>query len=182
MSVTYPRWIYFPRNTRPPSWVGSLIRAIATNGAEISTVDGHSKLTSDQVLQAIGPDLQRLGFEVETGKGKADKIRRPVLYGDDGRVEVLYEIDAAHDEDGVVVEVEAGRGARGNAAYRDLIRASLILDARYFVLLMPCSYRYYSNSREIAVAAYEQMKDQLNAIYMSQRLRLPFEGVLLIGY
>jgi hypothetical protein len=42
---------------------------------------------------------------------------------------VTYEIDAAHDELGIVVEVEGGRGARSNAAYRDLVRTSLIVGA-----------------------------------------------------
>jgi hypothetical protein len=35
---------------------------------------------------------------------------------------------------GILVEVEAGRGARGNAVYRDLVRSSLIVDQRFLVL------------------------------------------------
>ncbi len=45
-----------------------------------------------------------------------------------GAATVTYEIDAAHDELGIVMEVEAGRGARGHAAYRDLVRTSVISD------------------------------------------------------
>ncbi len=41
-------------------------------------------------------------------------------------------------------------------------------------MLMPIAYRY--------VAAYKDARDMLSAIYAGQRLRLPFEGVLLIGY
>ena len=33
-----------------------------------------------------------------------------------------------------------------------------------------------------AVHAYERTRNQLDAIYASERLKLPFEGVLLIGY
>jgi hypothetical protein len=33
-----------------------------------------------------------------------------------------------------VLEVEAGRGARGNAVYRDLVRSSLIVDQRFLGL------------------------------------------------
>jgi hypothetical protein len=42
---------------------------------------------------------------------------------------------AFHDELGiaVAVEVEAGRGAAGNADYRDIVRTSLILDAKYML-------------------------------------------------
>jgi hypothetical protein len=66
----------------------------------------------------------------------------------------LGEVDAAHDGFGVVVEVEAGRGARGNAAYRDLVRTSLIVDARYLALLMPIVYRAQSAGRSISVPAF----------------------------
>jgi hypothetical protein len=51
-----------------------------------------------------------------------------------GRERVAYEVDAVHDELGILVEVEAGRGARGNAVYRDLVRSSLIVDQRFLML------------------------------------------------
>ncbi|WP_159079280.1 hypothetical protein [Plantactinospora sp. BC1] len=123
-----------------------------------------------------------MGFAVETAKTSAGKIRRPVLFGDNGRSEVSYDIDAFHDKEGIVVEVEAGRGARGNAVYRDIVRTSLILDARYLALLLPIAYRHQSNGRQVSVAAFREARDQFDAIYASQRLRLPFEGVLLVGY
>jgi len=148
----------------------------------VSTVDKATGLTSDAVLAELRPGLLSLGFAVETGKAAIGKIRRPVLFGENGRPEVAYEVDAFHEEFGVVVEVEAGRGARGNASYRDIIRASLILDARYFVLLLPVAYRHNSSGRVVSVEAYRETRDQLNAIYASQRLRLPFEGLLLVGY
>jgi hypothetical protein len=94
----------------------------------------------------------------------------------------LYEIDAFHDGLGVAVEVEAGRGAAANADYRDIVRMSLILDACNMVLLMPIRYRTTSGARDHAIPAYEKTRNLLDAIYASQRLRLAFEGVLLIGY
>lgn len=93
-----------------------------------------------------------------------------------------YEVDAVHDELKVLVEIEAGRGARGNAVYRDLVRASLIVDARFLVLGVMEEYRHQSGGKPIAVKSYRDARDQLDAIYASQRLRLPFEGVLLFGY
>jgi hypothetical protein len=83
---------------------------------------------------------------------------------------------------GIAVEVEAGRGAAGNADYRDIVRTSLILDAHNMALLMPMRYRTTSGQREHAIPAYERTRGQLSAIYASQRLKLPFDGVLLIGY
>lgn len=145
---------------------------------DLSTATPRPGLTSDNVLLRLAPALIGLGYEVEQGKKAGGKVRRPVLFGESGRATVMYEVDAAHDGLGVVVEVEAGRGAMGNAAYRDSVRTSLILDARFLVLLLPLTYRYSTG----AVAAYRDTRDLLQAVYASQRLALPFEGVLLLGY
>jgi hypothetical protein len=59
---------------------------------------------------------------------------------------------------------------------------SLILDAHKMALLMPVCYRTTSGQRAQVIRAYEKTRDQLDAIYASQRLKLPFEGVLLVGY
>lgn len=126
--------------------------------------------------------LRSLGFEVESGKHAADKIRRPVLFGSQGIPRVTYEVDGVHDALGIVFEVEAGRGWMGNAFYRDLIRTSLIVGAKYLMLAMMNEYRYKSGARETTNRSYEQARDQLDAIYASGRLNLPFEGILLIGY
>lgn len=180
--MPFPVWSYFPRNARPPTWVESLAAVVAAAEDRISTVERKTGLSSDQVLQELSLGLQALGYSVETGKTKAGKIFRPVLFGDNGIAEVNYEIDAFHDEFGIAVEVEAGRGAAGNADYRDIVRTSLILDAQYMALLMPIRYRTMSGGREHAIPAYDRTQNQLSAIYASQRLRLPFHGVLLLGY
>ena len=73
-----------------------------------------SGLTSDKVLAVLRPGLEGLGYRVETGKSKGDRITLPVLFGEQGRARVRYDVDAVHDELGVIVEVEAGRGARGS--------------------------------------------------------------------
>ncbi|KQT90798.1 hypothetical protein ASG49_13735 [Marmoricola sp. Leaf446] len=95
---------------------------------------------------------------------------------------LTYEVDAAHSGYGVVVEVEAGRGARGNAEYRDLVRTSLILDAAFLVLAQPLAYRFKSGARQGTEHAYLSTVSLLEAVYASRRLKLPFDGVLLVGY
>jgi hypothetical protein len=71
-----------------------------------------------------------------------------VLFGENGMPEVNYQTDAFHDDLGIAVEVEAGRGAAGNADYRDIVRTSVILDAQYVALLMPIRYPNTINLRE----------------------------------
>jgi hypothetical protein len=177
----YPDWVYYPSRSRAPAWVDSFINVVVEAESDIrsTTVDG---LTSDVVLAKLRPGLQRLGYRVETDKGKVEKIHLPVLFGERGRERVAYEVDAVHDEEGIAVEVEAGRGARGNAVYRDIIRASLLVDVRFFVLGVMAAYRHKSTGKSITVASYAEARGTLDAIYASGRLQLPFEGLLLFGY
>ena len=133
---------------------------------------------SDAILARLRPGLESLGYTVESGKTAAKKITRPVLFGDDGRAEVPYDIDAFHDGHGIAVEVEAGRGAANNADYRDIVRTALLLDANYLALFMPVAY----HAGKRPMPAYSNTRRQLEAIYASRRLQLPFQGVLLIGY
>ena len=177
----YPDWFYYPAQNQPPGWVYDFVRAVHTARSQIES-RYVSALTSDKVLAFLRPELEPLGYTVEAGKHQAEKIRRPVLFGDRGSVRVAYEVDAVHDDLGVMVEVEAGRGARGNAVFRDLVRASLIVGARFLALGVMQEYRHKSGGRSVAVESFRDAKQQLDAIYASGRLGLPFEGILLFGY
>ena len=83
--------------------------ANARANIDSTVVDG---LTSDKVLSHVRPGLESLGYEVEDGKRADQRIRRPVLFGEGGSARVTYEPDAFHDDLGILVEIEAGRGAR----------------------------------------------------------------------
>jgi hypothetical protein len=138
--------------------------------------------TSDAALAVLRPALVALGFEVEAGKKKIEKIRRPVLFGEQGHESLAYEVDGFQPEHGIALEIEAGRGARGNAVYRDLIEASLLVDARFLVLAVQASYRHKTGGRDVTVQSYRDSRNLLDAIYASNRLQLPLEGILLVGY
>jgi hypothetical protein len=180
--LTYPSWTYFARNARAPDWARDFVEVVRKAEADVDTrplpAEEAERLTSDRVLACIRPGLQSLGYTVESGKKSDQKIKRPVLFGEGGTASVNYEIDAFHDVLGVAVEVEAGRGAFSNADYRDIIRVSLLLDARFMVLMQPLTYRTSKTTK----SAYAGTRDLLDAIYASQRLRLPFDGLLLVGY
>ncbi len=181
MASAYPDWAFYPRSSEPPAWASDVVQAFhkVQPAIDSAAIQG---LKSDGVLSAVAPALVDLGFEVETGKSKHERIRRPVLYGDRGSERVSYEIDGWHDSDGIVLEVEAGRAWMGNAIYRDLIRTSLIVGARFLVLAVMSQYRYKSSGREQRNDSFSLARDQLDAIYASGRLSLPFDGILLIGY
>ena len=71
-----------------------------------------------------------------------------------------------------MLEIEAGRGAAGNADYRDLIRTSLIVDAEFLILGMMLEYR----SGSTTIRSYERTRDQIDAIYASERLNCRSPG------
>jgi hypothetical protein len=181
MDTAYPEWVYYPLASRPPPWVSDFVEVVSAARPQIDSerVPG---LTSDRVLTHLREPLQRLGYQVEVSKLRKDRIRRPVLFGAQGRERVAYEIDAVHDALGIVVEIEAGRGARGNAVYRDLIRTALIVDVRFLVLGVMRCYRHQTSGKDTVVRSFQEAQGVLDAIYASGRLQLPFTGVLLLGY
>jgi hypothetical protein len=170
-------WKFYPSRSPAPDWVDMVIEAFAGASTQIDSRKNHG-VTSDVALAVLRPALVAMGFEIEAGKTAAAKIRRPVLFGEGGRPIVAYEVDGFHEERRIVLEVEAGRGAAGNADYRDLVRTSLIVDADYLILGMMLEYV----TGKTTMRSYERTRDQIDAIYASERLKLPFKGILLIGY
>jgi hypothetical protein len=176
----YPRWRFFPAYTPHPNWVHDVTRVFGNHRPDIDSAVTHERrMQSDDVLAAVADDLEAVGFSVErTGK----LLRRPVFFGDEGAPSRTYEIDAFHPAHGIALEVEAGRATMGNAIYLDLFLGSLMVDARYLALAVPIEYRYKSGTRTTREPSYAKTYSVVEAIYGSQRLALPFEGLLLIGY
>src|SRR5205807_226500 len=115
----YPVWRYYPLRDRPPEWARVFVGIVAVAETELSSRKNQG-LTSDSVLARLRPGLEAAGYRVEGGKTREQRIHLPVLFGDQGKERVAWEVDAVHDDLGIAVEIEAGRGARGNAVYRDL--------------------------------------------------------------
>jgi hypothetical protein len=179
----YPAWRYFPSHKRPPEWIEGLVGAFHHARESIdSAVERDPRVTSDMALAHLRGDLLKLGFEVEAGKKADQKLHRPVLFGEFGREDMRYEVDAFHPGYEIALEVEAGRGAMGNAVYRDIIQTSLLVDARFFALAVMNTYRFKTGGKVTTTRSYRDTTNLLEAIYASTRLALPFDGVLLIGY
>lgn len=131
-------------------------------------------LDSNEVLKLLSPGLREIGFSVEGGKRKADRIEVPVLFGRGGRTEKAFQADAYHKEHCVVLEVEAGRGVLNYQFLKDLFQACMMADVTYAALAVRNVYKR-SNDFETVAGFFE-------TLYASDRLRLPLEGVLVIGY
>ena len=175
------RYCYYPRTRAPPEFVNKVVAAFRANEDAISTVDDDNGLRSDDVLDIVRDDLEVIGFDVEEGKKKEEKIHRPVLFGENGEPDLQYEVDGYHEGQYYGLEVEAGRTVKGNALYRDLIQAAVMVQVDTLVLVVPNVYRYNSGGRTTESKAYEKSNDVIDTVYASGRIELPFE-TLLIGY
>ncbi len=173
----YPLWRWFPGHLRPPDFILPIIQAFESARPAIDSLENVG-VKSDEALATLRPYLEEIGMEVEAGKKKSQKLRRPSLFGPQGSELKAFEIDAFWPAHGVVLEVEAGRGAQSNAVHRDIIEASLLVDAR--VLAMAVMQRYTGGN--MTTQSYEKAEALFSTIYSSDRLSLPFEGILLIGY
>ena len=171
------RFSTFPRTAPPPSFVAMLAALFEKHENTIGTLALAKGLTSNQVLAELRDDLVTAGFEVEAGKGNDEKIRRPVFFGENAAPTLQYEIDAYHPKWECGLEVEAGRALAGNAIYRDLIQACVMVQVKYLVLAVPNAYTYRGGINR----DYESAVKIAEALYGHSRLRLPYD-LVVIGY
>lgn len=177
--MSYPKFAYYPRTRAPPPWVAELGLVFTDVRANIDTTTGNWN-ESDKVLEILRPGLEKIGYDVERGKKADEKIHRPVFFGDQGKPSMKYEIDAYHQEQGILLEVEAGRSWHGNAVYRDIVQMSLMVGGSYAAIAMPMDYKFGQLKKPSH--PYELAKSMLDAVWGSERLKLPFEGMALLGY
>ncbi len=166
-------WYYYPLSDKPPQTVLNIVQIFEGVVSEIDSTS-HSQQISDQVLYKIIKPLQQLGFIVETGKLKSQKIRVPVLFGQRGVVSKSFEADAYFASEGFVVEVEAGRAVTNYQFLKDLFQACMMNDVFYLAIAVRNIYRGSND--------FEKVHTFFDTLYASNRLQLPLKGILLIGY
>jgi hypothetical protein len=165
-------WLYYPRSRKAPDLVRSVVSVFQQVASDIDS--GNTKLASNKVLAHVAPGLAALGFRVETGKQKAEKIPVPVLFGLNGRLEKSFTADAHHEVAGMVVEVEAGRGVVNNQFLKDLFQACMMTGVTEFAVAVRNQHRNDKN--------FDAVCRFFDTLYASNRLQLPLHGVLVIGY
>jgi hypothetical protein len=181
MSRSTVRFATYPRTEPPRPFAEQIVAVFRKHESAISTETLGKGLTSDQVLAAIADDIKGLGVQVEAGKGKEQRIERPVFYGEEGRPVVRYQIDAYHPVWKCGLEVEAGRAWMGNAVYKDLVQATVMVEVDHLCLAVPNAYKYSSEGRSIVSKDFDNTRDLAEALYSHTRLKLPY-SLLVIGY
>ncbi len=175
------RFSTFPRTQTPPTFIRTVIAVFERYYSQICTAKLEKGLTSDQTLAVLRSDLVTLGFEVEAGKRAKDKIKRPVFFGENAVPDLQYEVDAWHPEWCAGFEVEAGRAWMGNAIYRDLIQALVMVEMEHLLLAVPQAYRYRTGGRATVSRDYENIVSVAQALYGHSRISMPF-SLCVIGY
>jgi hypothetical protein len=175
------RFSSFPRTEPPPHFTAAIVDVFRLNEPLISTMTLKKGLTSDAVLTQLRSDLLQLGFAVELGKTAGGKIKRPVFFGENGIPDLQYEIDAFHVDWHCGLEIEAGRAWMGNAVYRDMIQALVMVELEYLVLAVPNGYRYFSGGRSTTSKDYENTCAVSDALFGQSRIRMPYR-LLVVGY
>ena len=166
------RWRYFPNCTKIPEHLQGVITVFENNENQI-TSDSHQH-KSDGVLAILTKDFIQCGFLVEQSKAKDDLIRVPVLYGENGKESLSFEVDAYNADTKTVVEVEAGRGYTNYQFLKDFFECCMMQDVDYFCVAIRKDYRGHKD--------FDSVCNFFTAMYASQGMILPLKGILVIGY
>ena len=162
----------FPRSFGINNEIKSVIECFEKNYESIKSPDNN--LSSDGVLKVISKDLEALNFRVEKSKLTNDKIKVPVLFGINNRIDKFFDADAVSADGKIVIEVEAGRGYRNNQFLKDIFQACMMPNVEFLVIAVRNHYHHSDDFKSIF--------QFLETLYISGRLQLPLKGIVLIGY
>ncbi len=153
-----------------------VLNAISVFTANDSIIDSHKQtdLKSNDVLAVLREELVNLGFEVEKGKAADQKIKVAVLYGLNGQTTKTFDADAFHREEGIVMEVEAGRAVANYQFLKDLFQACAMQEARHLVIAVRNLY--------LGKKDFDAVINFMETLYASSRLQLPLQSVTIVGY
>ena len=166
------RYQLFPRSFGITEEIRAVISCFEKNYKQIESPK--NDLTSDGVLKIIAGDLKAIGFKVEESKAKDDKIKVPVLFSLNNKIDKFFDADAVSLDGKIVIEVEASRAYRNNQFLKDIFQACMMPMAEYLVIAVR---NHYYNSDD-----FKSIFQFLETLYISGRLQLPLKGIVLIGY
>ena len=165
-------WMHFPKNKPPDEVSNQIVKAFEAVNA---TIDSYThQLKSDEVLTAVRPGLEVLGFAVEKSKKSDDLVAVPVLYGVNGRIEKSFEADGYLSTAGYVIEVEAGRAVVNYQFLKDFFEACTMVGVDKLCIAVRNQYRTFND--------FDRVCKFFEAMYASNRLGIPLSGLLKIGY
>ncbi len=167
-------WTYYPLTSKIPDHLEKVVKVFSNHDIEIKAKIAADKAESNEILAVIRNDLTSCGYLVEKSKKKGDKIPITVLFKENGERDVTYEVDAFNADTKTVIEVESGRAIVNYQVLKDLIEACLMEDVDYLCVSLRLDYKGKDD--------YNAFRKIIDAIFKSNRFKLPLRGVLVIGY
>ncbi|WP_264521142.1 hypothetical protein [Flavobacterium sp. N1994] len=165
-------WQYYPKRKEIPTHLKDVVDIFGLNQSLISSDD--FTLNSNEVLEKVSLNLLELNYQVEVSKKAIDKIKVPVLFGMNGKLEKYFDADAYNEDLKTVIEVEAGRAVTNYQFLKDLFQACMMHEVDFLVIAVRNTYRTNKDFQSVIT-----FFDTLQA---SGRLTLPLKGILIIGY
>lgn len=163
---------FFPRSIGVVKPIEDVLKAFQKVECAIDSQTIDKK--SNEVLAAVEPHLTRLRYKVEKNKSSQGKIDVPVLFGNNNSIDKSFYADAISCDGKIVIEVEAGRATENNQFLKDIFEASMMFEVEYLILAVRNIYRGHDD--------FERVYTFLETMYISNRIKLPLKGILLIGY
>ena len=166
------QWQFFPKSKIIPNHLKEVVEVFEIYSNEISS-DLYT-YSSNEVLEKVALSLEKINYKVEKSKKSNDKIKVPVLFGQNGRLEKYFDADGYSEKSKTVIEVEAGRGVTNYQFLKDLFQACMMHEVDFLVIAVRKTYKKSPDFKKVITF--------FDTIYASGRLRLPLEGILIIGY
>lgn len=165
-------WQFYPKSKMIPNHLMDVVEIF--EGQDVNISSDQLQLKSNEVLEKVRNGLEQIGFTVEKSKKTEGKIQVPVLFGKNGTLEKYFEADGLNKTTKTVIEVEAGRGVTNHQFLKDLFQACMMHEIDYLIIAIRNTY---SNRND-----FEKVLSFLDTLYSSERLKLPLEGILILGY
>ena len=157
-------WSYFPQSSQPPSVANKVVAVFQESLPQIDSAVHN--LPSNKVLARMRAPLKKIGFSVEQSGNKVCFRITP---------KKSFVVDAWDATSGMILEIEAGRGVQNHQFLKDLFEACVIPGVRYLAIAVRNRYHNYSEDFKVVETFFD-------ILYESNRLKLPLEGILVIGY
>jgi hypothetical protein len=165
-------WQFYPTVRALPDHLKDVVAVFSSATDLIGSAS--LTLTSNQVLSQVAKPLAKLGYKVETGAARSQKVYVPVLFGRQGRVTKAFEVDGYSMSQRTVIEIEAGRAVVNHQFLKDLFEACVMPSVDFLVIAVRNDYRGQND--------FEKVCAFLDTLYASDRFRVPLAGVLVLGY
>jgi hypothetical protein len=165
-------WQFFPKSKIIPNHLSKVLNVFEQNEDLISS-DTYF-YGSNEVLEYLRIGFENLKYKVEKSKKSTDKIKVPVLFGPNGKLEKYFDADGYNSETKTVIEVEAGRAVTNYQFLKDLFQACMMYEVDYLVIAVRKDYRGNPDFQSVITF--------FDTLYSSGRLTLPLDGILIVGY